>query len=799
MNKLLFTLILLTASITMMGQAPAFPGAEGHGRYVTGGRGGEIRHVTNLNDSGTGSLRAAVNGSTKKIVVFDVGGIIELKSDLTIGANTTIAGQTAPAPGITLRYRTVRPTSNNIIRFIRFRRGEEKDVNDGADATWQKEVDGVILDHCSFSWSIDEIASFYDNTHFTMQWCTLGEALANPGHTKGEHSYGGIWGGKGASFHHNFLCHMQNRSPRFCGARYNWEGYDKTKYNSAIEAEIVDFRNCVMYNWGAGNGCYGGTGGGNINIVNNYYKAGPATVNKTRVTQISVATEDNASGTPFLGYCCRYYINGNYVTAAGSSAASYDWKGVKYDSGTYTINNEKYCADANHLYGINATYVKNSSNVDCVKIKLDSPVDAGEVTTHTAENAYTKVLAYAGASLNRDAVDARYMNEAQNGTTHYTGSAEKSGDGSAITHRPGIIDFVRDQGTYELESTARPSGFDTDKDGMPDEWEQLNGLDPNNAADGKTITLDTDKGWYTNLEVYLSSLVEDIMKGGNTDALSGVDEYYPECVKMPEPTPPPTPTPTTNCSILWKFDTGAEGQQATLDSLAQKGIKSATVTLGSELKYNGKQSAGGLVETKIQQTNPDGATPTDANTITFSIIPTKGYSLKTTSVSFTATRIGTDRGKIDAKWVDDNGTSVICTGVTPKRNSTPSGKEDQSPFYSTYSTTLDGDATTGECKLVINVYDLSFTNSSGTTLKDIGFCNISIEGIMTAPEVTRGDVNGDGKIDMSDVTYLVQYILGNPAEDFNADAADVNGDDAIGMPDVMFLVQYILNGKFPTE
>ena len=257
--------------------APAFPGAEGHGRYITGGRGGEVRHVTNLNDKGDGSLRAAVNGNDKKIVVFDVSGIIALESDLVIGANTTIEGQTAPAPGITVRYRTVRPGDNNIIRFLRIRRGEEKDVNDGADATWQRQKDGIVLDHCSFSWSIDEIASFYDNQHFTMQWCTLGEALANPGHSKGEHSYGGIWGGKGASFHHNFLCHMQNRVPRFCGARYNWGSYDKEKYANSIQAEIVDFRNCVMYNWGSGNGCYGGTGGGNINIVNNYYKAGPAT------------------------------------------------------------------------------------------------------------------------------------------------------------------------------------------------------------------------------------------------------------------------------------------------------------------------------------------------------------------------------------------------------------------------------------------------------------------------------------------------------------------------------------------
>ena len=530
MKKQLLTIVAAMLSIMAIAQeqAPAFPGAEGHGRYVTGGRGAtKVIHVTNLNNSGTGSFRSAVSGSSKKIIVFDVGGVISLASDVSIGANTTILGQTAPYPGITLRYYTVRPNGNNIImRFIRIRRGEEKNVNDGADATWGRNLTGMILDHCSFSWSIDEIASFYDNRNFTMQWCTIGEALANPGHSKGEHSYGGIWGGKDASFHHNFLCHMQNRVPRFCGARYNWNGYDMTKYRSAIEAERVDFRNCVMYNWGNGNGCYGGTGGGNINIVNNYYKAGPATSNKTRVTQISVANSGNADDSPFMGYCSRYFIEGNYVTAAGAKAQNYDWQGVIYDSGTYTIDGEKYCADAQHLYGENVTYRQNSSGTDCVRIKLDTPVETGDITTHTAEKAYEKVLEHVGASLYRDAVDARYMDEAANGTTTYTGSAQKTGDGKTITHRPGIIDFVKDQGEYTLESTSHPNDFDTDKDGIPNAWEIANNLDPNNGNDALTYTLDA-KGWYTNLEVYANSLVEDIMKAGNADGESNFTEYYP--------------------------------------------------------------------------------------------------------------------------------------------------------------------------------------------------------------------------------------------------------------------------------
>jgi len=530
---LLFMAAAFLCATAFADDVPAFPGAEGHGRYVTGGRGGKIVHVTNLNNSGTGSLRAAVSGNDKKIVVFDVSGIIALSAELIIGDNTTIAGQTAPNPGITVRYFTMRPGNNNIIRFIRFRRGEEKNVNDGADATWQRNKNNIIFDHCSFSWSIDEIASFYDNRSFTMQWCTLGEALANPGHTKGEHSYGGIWGGKGASFHHNFLCHMQNRAPRFCGARYAWEGYDKTKYANPIQAEIVDFRNCVMYNWGNGNGCYGGTGGGQINIVNNYYKAGPGTANKTRVTQVSVANSSNADDSPYMGYASRYYINGNYVAAA-KVPQNYDWQGVIYDSGLTTIDGERCIPDDKHLYGDNVTYYKNSAGKDFVRVKMDSPVEKGTVTTHSAETAYEKVLSYCGASLYRDNVDARYMEEAANGTTTYIGSATKTGDGKTVVHRAGIIDYVKDQGEYVLETGSREAGFDSDNDGMADAWETANGLNPNDASDAKTYTLDS-KGWYTNLEVYCNALVEDIMQAGNANATESVDEYYPACVK-PETT-----------------------------------------------------------------------------------------------------------------------------------------------------------------------------------------------------------------------------------------------------------------------
>ena len=535
-------------SAAALAQAPAFPGAEGHGRYVTGGRGGKVIHVTNLNDKGTGSFRAAVTGNSKKIIVFDVAGVIPLASDLTIGANTTILGQTAPSPGITLRYYTVRPEDNCIIRFIRLRRGQEKDVNDGADATWQRNKTGIIFDHCSFSWSIDEVASFYDNNNFTMQWCTVAESLTNPGHSKGAHGYGGIWGGKLASFHHNFVGHLMNRGPRFNGARYGWTGYtsnkeyDTYKWENPVQAENVDFRNCVMYN--AQGTCYGGPGGGQINIVNNYYKAGPShslkskTLNgikvsvssgkerggQDRITQVTVSSSGNSDKKhpEYYEMTSRYFISGNTTeTTKGTITRNQDWKGVEYDKGTYTYNGEIYSADKKNFYG-DAVAHQTIDGVSCVKIKMDNPAPTGEVTTHSAAEAFSKVLAYGGASLYRDEIDARYMEEAKTGTAQYKGS---------ITQSPGIIDKVSDVNGY-TESTfgtaSRPADFDTDKDGIPDAWELANGLNPNDDSDALTYSLD-GKGYYTNLEVYANSLVEDIMKQGNADAENKVDEYYPEC------------------------------------------------------------------------------------------------------------------------------------------------------------------------------------------------------------------------------------------------------------------------------
>ena len=551
--KILSTFFALALILPMQAQnAPAFPGAEGHGRYTTGGRGGKVIHVTNLNDDGNGSLRWALSQSGAKTIVFDVSGYIDLKSQLNVSSNTTIAGQTAPGDGITLRYYTLYfgKCDNVIVRFIRSRRSQVKDVNDGADATWGRNRKNIILDHCSFSWSIDEVASFYDNRNFTMQWCNITEGL-NAGHTKGDHSYGGIWGGKNASFHHNFISHVNNRAPRFNGARYNKtvyltnKEYQTYKWANSVEAENVDFRNCVMYD--AQGTCYGGPGGGQVNMVNNYYKAGPrGGGNQERITTISVGTKGNSTSEEMFDMTSRYYISGNTTEKAdGTVTRNRDWDGITYDSGVFTYNGEKYSADKNNFY-VSVPHV-DISGTSCVRIKMDEEAPAGEVTTHSASKAFDKVLEYAGASLYRDDVDARYMQEAREGTATYTGS---------VTGTPGLVDLVSDVNGYTHENfptAQRPEGYDTDQDGMPDEWEKAHGLDPNDAADALAYSLD-ERGMYQNIELYCNSIVESIMRGGNEDAQTAVNEYYP-VIGQGQVTPP-----AEKITVLYAFPDDASAE-----------------------------------------------------------------------------------------------------------------------------------------------------------------------------------------------------------------------------------------------
>ena len=446
-SALFICMLIVDSSIA---QQLAFPGAEGFGRYTSGGRGGRVLEVTNLkDDSNPGSLRYAIIQKYSRIIVFKVTGTIMLNSDLKISyGNLTVAGQTAPGDGICIANHTVELKADNvIIRYIRFRLGDlTKEEN---DSFWGRQHQNIILDHCSFSWAIDENGSWYDNKNFTMQWCINGESLYHSYHSKGDHGYGGIWGGAGATFHHNLLADNSSRNPRFNGARYT----------TTHQNELADFRNNVIFNWGF-NSAYGGESG-NYNMINNYFKPGPATSTGNKKYRI-VNPSDSLN--PFLGYS-KWYINGNYVE--GNSTVSTDnWDG-----------------------GVQPEHAPLDS------IRLNSPLPVDSVSTESAVEAYNSVLENVGANFpKRDSVDLRIINEVKSGLAPF-GATYNGGN-------KGIIDSQNDVGGWPLlESDPAPP--DSDHDGMPDEWEIKNNLNPYDSSDSRIVASDG----YTMIEEYINGLL----------------------------------------------------------------------------------------------------------------------------------------------------------------------------------------------------------------------------------------------------------------------------------------------------
>lgn len=419
----------------------AFPGAEGFGKFTTGGRGGKVYVVTNLNDDGPGSFREAVRKKGARTILFGVSGNIELKSALNINNDDlTIAGQSAPGDGICIRNYPVTIQANNvIIRFMRFRLGDAAGIESDAFGG-TRYGENIIIDHCSISWATDECASFYRNRNFTMQWCIISESLNQSVHAKGEHGYGGIWGGMGASFHHNLLAHHTSRLPRFSGSA--------TTPNSPDE--LVDFRNNVIYNW-AGNNTYGGERG-RYNVVNNYYKPGPATKAKS-----------NWMINPSSPYG-KFFINGNMLVGNEISSAD-NWNG-----------------------GVKAG--------DLDSVRASASFDVENISEQSAKAAFDAVVKYCGASLVRDAVDKRIVKELCDGKATFGKKSD------------GIIDSQEEVGGWpQLKSL--PAEKDSDGDGLPDHWEKKNKLNSTDPSDGQ---LKSNGGDHTNLEVYLNSIVKEIIR-----------------------------------------------------------------------------------------------------------------------------------------------------------------------------------------------------------------------------------------------------------------------------------------------
>ena len=476
--------------------ALAFPGAEGGGMYVTGGRGGKVIHVTTLEDSyAAGTLRAAINESGPRIIVFDVAGRIELTSELRIrNGDVTIAGQTAPGDGICLSGNTVRVDADNvIIRFMRFRMGDKgAGLGDGSDAIWGRYHENIILDHCSMSWSIDEVASFYANRNFTMQWCIVAEALNNSLHSKETHGYGGLWGGKNASFHHNLLAHNNSRNARIDHPQIYVDGDEDYR---ATHRGNVDYRNNVIYNWGD-NSTYGGEDG-HFNIVGNYYKPGPAS--KDRKYFVDAYWYYKKDGIVYAESYPELYMSGNFHAG----------------NGVDNINSDNYAGIYYHSQSSSA----GKPDPDGKEISSPLPVKADDsktcwTTTHSAEDAFTAVTGHAGASFDRDATDERITRNAINGTYDYNGSKGST---------DGLIDSQEDVGgwdDYSATDDEIAANEDSDGDGMPDLFETEFGLDPDDASDASDMTLDP-YGRYTNIEMYLHYLVKDIVSAQNSTGYYG--------------------------------------------------------------------------------------------------------------------------------------------------------------------------------------------------------------------------------------------------------------------------------------
>ena len=452
------------------GVARAFPGAEGGGMYVTGGRGGRVIHVTNLNDKGEGSLRAALTASGARTVVFDVAGIIELQSAIQIkNGDLTVAGQTAPGDGICIKNYSVNiAASNVIVRFLHFRLGDEgPNAGDSEDCIWGRYQSDIIIDHCSMSWSIDECASVSANEHFTLQWCILPESMNDSAHSKGSHGYGGIWGGKDASFHHNLLANHHSRNPRIdhpeIYPKSNGE-FDLSKRGS------VDLRNLVVYNWGD-NSSYGGEGG-KFNFVGCWYKPGPDSKDRHYFVDAYRLYTRSDKTTVDYGYP-DLFMSGNFHSGY-SDISSDNSAGIYWHNG----GSEALRSEPNPLSGPSGKAVYT--------------------TTHPASAGMETVLSQAGDRIHRDAVDVRAVEGVKNNTGR-------------------IINTPSDAGGWpEYKATAEDLArtADTDADGMPDWFEEQFGLNKTEASDARSITLDRN-GRYTNLEMYLHYLVKDIIAAQN--------------------------------------------------------------------------------------------------------------------------------------------------------------------------------------------------------------------------------------------------------------------------------------------
>ena len=549
-KNIIFIMLLMLAGITTA-QAyelqPAFPGADGYGKYVSGGRGGEVCYVTRLDDCADnnlveGTLRWALrhdNGGKPRTILFKVGGTIRTTSDLKLQyGDVSILGQTAPGGGICIAgYKFYICRDNVIIRYVRFRAGDLAGYESGksSPSVDMENCKNVILDHCSITWSMEECLTAYDSDYTTVQWCIIGEGLYNSMNAKGARSYATQWGGEHSTMHHCLITNSNNRTPRFNGVRSESKiGQGEHTHDAQVESGFV---NNVIFNWGKENSLYGGEdyktvnndsegnhlGYNRVYMINNYFRPGPNTQKNASSTRYFVQGDKNPND---YG---QWYLNGNKFEVdskwkgTGSAWNAENIANVNEDNlwGFLTLKG----ARALNLTGVGLSTVQNLYDTYVIQTAPTSDVIGMEVK-ETADEAFEAVCSQAGASLPKyDSVDKRLLSEAKGDIDPiYFGPA--TAGGTTPARGIGIIDTPNDISTDEytegyvaLTATAKADGTtveniypdlsgtstiaDTDGDGMPDTYEDLNGFDKNDASDGAA----TAENLYTNLENFLNGVV----------------------------------------------------------------------------------------------------------------------------------------------------------------------------------------------------------------------------------------------------------------------------------------------------
>jgi hypothetical protein len=465
----------------------AFPGAEGFGKYTSGGRGGKVVYVTTLADDANGETEGSLRWAIKQYpgepltVCFAVTGEIRLVDRLYFNRreNFTLAGQTAPGVGVVITHHKVEfgGSKNFIVRNLRFRIGRfsTDSVFLTKNAVGAENCENYIFDHCEIGWSAEENFNTNDSHFITVQYCIVHEGLNSSGHPKGARGYGCQWGGSPATYHHNLLVNNNKRSCRFNGAQSN----DYVVY--------LDYINNVNYNFeGGSNGCYGGENTAKIdsfnglnsahecNFVNNYYKVGPNTTN----TKLFVSVEKNRSGATSWGPS-KWYFNGNIFDGVASATAD-NWSAVNIKG--YTKDESR----VDTLIRPATPWWRWTEDSVYGRYDFDKYAYAAE-TYETAEEAYATVLNEVGC-MPHDHVGNRLILDTRDGTHTYVGS---------VVGKKGIIDLETDaEGFYDYTVVAPLT--DTDLDGMPDEWELANGCDPNTPDNNVR-----HESGYTMLEMYL--------------------------------------------------------------------------------------------------------------------------------------------------------------------------------------------------------------------------------------------------------------------------------------------------------